>query len=117
MENVLLVGLGGAIGASLRYILSGLSPIRGIPAGTALVNISGSIIFAFVAFSPSPGSAYFLIDAGILSGYTTFSTFSFEVFRMLEDHDYLHMAGTILINLVGSIGGAFLGYILITRLV
>lgn len=117
MEPVVLVGIGGAIGSILRYELSKLQPVRGLPAGTALVNILGSFAFSLVVFAALPGDLYALIGIGILGGFTTFSTFSFETFRMLEDHDYHTMITNILINVAGSLAGVYAGFLLVLWLV
>lgn len=117
MDALFLVGLGGAIGSIFRFELSKLQPIRGIPAGTALVNIIGSFAFSLVTFGTPDGDLYSFIGIGILGGFTTFSTFSFETFRMLEDHDYHTMITNILINVMGSLAGVFAGYLLVAGLV
>jgi fluoride exporter len=114
MEPVILVGIGGAMGSVLRFELSKLQPVRGLPAGTALVNILGSFAFSLVVFAALPGDLYFLIGIGLLGGFTTFSTFCFETFRMLEDHDYHTMITNILINTAGSLAGVGAGYLIIT---
>ncbi len=114
---MILVGIGGAIGAMLRFEISKLRPVRNIPVGTALVNIIGSFLFGCVVFSRSPGDIYYLVDVGILGGFTTFSTFSFETFRMFEEEDYRTMGLNILINLIGSLIGVLFSFILITRLI
>ena len=88
METYLLVGIGGAAGALLRFSFSRLQPWRGIPAGTLLVNLIGSFAFSLLVFSREPEEIYYLVGIGALGGFTTFSTFSYESFRMLEDHDY-----------------------------
>ena len=104
MEPVILVGVGGAIGSVLRFVLSRIQPFRGIPAGTLLVNIAGSFAFSLLVFSQVQGDLYCLIGTGGLGGFTTFSTFSYETFRMLEDHDYR----TLLTYTAVSIGGGLL---------
>jgi fluoride exporter len=113
MEPFILVGVGGAIGSLLRFELSKLQPIRGIPAGTALVNILGSFAFSLVVFAALPGDLYSLIGIGALGGFTTFSTFCFETFRMLEDHDYHTVITNTLINVAGSLAGVLGGWLLI----
>ena len=113
MESVLLVGIGGAIGSVLRFELSKMQPVRGIPAGTALVNILGSFAFSLVVFADLPGDLSWLIGIGLLGGFTTFSTFCFETFRMLEDHDYHTVITNTLINVAGSLAGVCGGYLLL----
>jgi len=110
MEHLILVGVGGAIGSVLRFELSRLPPVRDIPLGTATVNILGSFIFSLVFFSRSPGDVYYLVDVGILGGFTTFSTFTFETFRMLEEGAHRTMFLNLLLHLGGSLLGVLLAY-------
>lgn len=114
MEPLILVGIGGAIGSMLRFEISKLQPIRNIPLGTAVVNIFGSFLFGCVVFSRSPGDIYYLVDVGILGGFTTFSTFTFETFRMFEEKDNRTMILNIGINLIGSLIGVVISYMLIS---
>ncbi|ABS55448.1 Camphor resistance CrcB protein [Methanoregula boonei 6A8] len=104
MEPIILVGIGGATGSVLRFVLSRIQPLRGIPAGTLLVNITGSFALSLLTFSQVSGDLYYLICTGGLGGFTTFSTFSYETFRMMEDHDYR----TLLTYTAVSIGGGLL---------
>lgn len=113
MDTLIWVGLGGAIGSIFRFELSKLQPVKGIPAGTALVNSMGSFAFSLIVFGTPTGDLSSFIGIGILGGFTTFSTFSFETFRMLEDHDYHTMITNILINVAGSLAGVFAGYLLV----
>jgi len=116
VEHLILVGLGGAFGSIIRIELSKLRPVRSIPLGTALVNIIGTFCFSWVVFSRSPGDIYYLIDVGLLGGFTTFSTFSFETFRMLEDHDVYTMVLNIGVNVGGRLGGICLSNLLVQTL-
>ena len=104
MDPVILVGLGGAAGSLLRFVLSRIQPYRGIPSGTLAVNIAGELGLALLVFSHADGDLTALIGTGMLGGFTTFSTFSYETFRMLEDHDYR----TLLTYTAVSIGGGLL---------
>lgn len=88
--NVLSVGLGGAIGAVLRYVL-GLLPIKsqsGFPWITFFINILGAFCIGIIACSVikynnlSPRMVLFL-KVGICGGFTTFSTFSLESYNLL----------------------------------
>ena len=103
MDPVLLVGLGGAFGSILRYECSKIQPVRGLPAGTLLVNVLGSFVFGLVVFSRAPADLVYFLGIGGMGGFTTFSTFSYETFRMLEDQDYYGMVSNILTNGAGSI--------------
>ena len=113
MEPFFLVGIGGAIGSLCRFEISKLQPAGGIPVGTALVNILGSFAFSVMVFAALTGDLYWFLGIGLLGGFTTFSTFSFETFRMLEDHDYHTMITNILINVAGSLAGVYAGYLLV----
>jgi len=107
MDAFLLVGIGGGLGSILRFELSRLQPVREIPAGTLLVNITGSFIFGILSFSNPPSDLMSLLGIGCMGGFTTFSTFSYETFRMLENHTYYTMAANILANGAVSILGVY----------
>jgi CrcB protein len=84
---ILLAGFGGAFGAVLRYLVSGIYPVyRDIPTGTLVVNFTGSTILSMITFGANP-LPYFA-DAGILGGFTTFSAFGYESFRLLEQREF-----------------------------
>jgi len=111
MDPVILVGLGGAAGSLLRFVLSRIQPYRGIPSGTLLVNITGSFAFSLLVFSQVQGDLYYLVGTGCLGGFTTFSTFSYETFRMLEDHDYRTLATYTAISIGGGLLAVAAGYL------
>lgn len=115
--RILIVGVGGFIGASLRYIISGLS-IRvfgdSFPYGTLLVNILGGLLIGFIMeasvslWPVSPNIRIFL-TTGLLGGLTTFSTFSYETISMLSDGSYLMGGINAGLNLFLSLFCAWLG--------
>ncbi len=89
---LLLVALGGALGAVGRYLtVAGVGAVTGLgfPFGTLVVNIVGSFALgalvesASVVWSPSPELRAMLV-VGVLGAYTTFSTFSLDVVLQLE---------------------------------
>ena len=119
--NVLLVFLGGGIGATARYGLQGLVyriTGTGFPYGTLVVNILGSFTIGLLMsvfeerFLVTPPLRVFL-TIGVLGGFTTFSSFSFETMAMFRDGSYglgtLNVAASVLVCLgatwLGSIGG------------
>ncbi len=110
MEALILVGVGGAAGSLLRYWLSRMRPIQGMPAGTLTVNVLGSFALSVLTFSGIAGGAYDLLCTGLLGGFTTFSTFGFETFRLLEDRDYGTALANIVLNVVGSLLAVYVGY-------
>src|SRR5215210_1088015 len=104
--SLLYVALGGAIGAAARY-LAGLWIAAylgaGFPWGTFFVNVTGSfligIVLVLVERGTLPAEARLFLAVGILGGYTTFSTFSYETLRLLAAGD----AGGVLLNALGQL--------------
>ena len=124
LMNFLLVFLGGGIGASARYGLQGVVyRVTGanFPYGTLVVNVLGSFIIGFLMtffeerFLVNPSLRVFLA-IGILGGFTTFSSFSYETMVMFRDGSYglgiLNVATSVLLCLgaswLGIIGGKLL---------
>ena len=114
MEPILLVGIGGVVGSLLRFVFSRFQPWQGIPVGTLLVNITGSFVFSLLIFSQVQGEMYYLIGVGGLGGFTTFSAFSYETFRMMEDHDYRTLATYTAISVGGGLLAVAAGYLICT---
>jgi len=92
MPNLLLVLLGGAAGAGLRYETGRLALARlgpGFPWGTLAVNLAGGLAMGLLAGALSGAAmttrpAWFLLGVGLLGGFTTFSAYSLDLFVMLE---------------------------------
>ncbi len=118
MPVLLQVALGGALGASLRF-LSGAIILRamgsGFPYGTMFVNVVGSFLMGLLAFyllERMDGSfsryAPFLMT-GLLGGFTTFSAYSLDALYLLERGRYVsasvYMGGSVVL----AIGALFLG--------
>jgi fluoride exporter len=114
-----LLALGGAIGSIARYLISRWFQQHshsGFPWGTYVVNGTGSFLIG-VVFAVFDGGIYgddalILLVGGLLGGYTTFSTFSVENLKLLENGRY----GWLLHNSAGQVAGglifAALGYAL-----
>lgn len=125
MYNLLLVALGGAVGASGRYSLSHLTFRQfgpGFPYGTLSANILGSaamgLLVGWMAFrgaEASHGLRLFL-GVGLLGGFTTFSAFSLESYLMLEKKAFSAFLGYVSASLFISIAALALG-LWISRLV
>jgi CrcB protein len=92
LPPLLLVAIGGAVGACLRYLvgqwtLANLGP--GLPFGTWTVNIVGSLAMGLLAGwlaqrSDGGQELRLLLGVGVLGGFTTFSAFSLDVFTMIN---------------------------------
>ncbi len=92
MQKYLLIGVGGALGAMLRYYLGDLAAQRfdlKFPVGTFVINVSACFLIGFiVAFlnqhaGLSPAWRY-AIPVGFIGAYSTFSTFEWELWRDLS---------------------------------
>ena len=117
MYHVLLVAVGGAIGASARH-LAGLGALRlwrpNFPWGTLVINIAGS--FAMGVFIEmlarrfgTSNEVRLFVATGVLGGFTTFSSFSLEVAVLWERGAALPALGYTLASVVGAILALFLG--------
>lgn len=92
MLNCLLVGLGGFVGAVLRYLVS-LIPIKNpeaFPVNTFIINIAGAFAIGCIAFAVSKNEnidpkLILLLKVGICGGFTTFSTFSLETAELIKN--------------------------------
>ena len=94
MRQIIIIGLGGATGAILRYLVSGwiqrLSDTPLFPYGTLGVNVLGCLAIGLLggwadnAEMFSPSARLFLL-IGLLGGFTTFSTFGYETMALLRD--------------------------------
>ena len=124
VERYLLVAAGGAVGAVLRYAISGFVAQRlgvSFPWGTALVNFSGSFLLGVLGVLTSerlalPPQAVTLLGIGVLGGYTTFSTWQYETFRLLENGSWaygvLNLLGGAALGLASVVLGAVVGRLL-----
>jgi len=92
MPSLLLVMIGGAAGAGLRWEFGRLALARlgpGFPWGTLGVNLIGGLLMGVLAGAMMGNGSghrplWLLLAVGILGGFTTFSAFSFDLFAMLE---------------------------------
>lgn len=108
--HVALVALGGAIGSASRYLLAGavhqVAPST-FPYGTFVVNVIGCLAFGLLAGVSEeralvlPPVRVFLL-VGILGGFTTFSSFTYETFSLMRDGQvgaaFANAAGQVLVG-------------------
>jgi len=108
--QVLLVALGGALGATLRYLVTSWVQQRVdfFPWGTLAVNLLGSFLIGVVLELTVRGflssQARLFLAVGLLGGFTTFSSFSWETLALLEDGDVLpallYAGGSLVVGIV-----------------
>jgi CrcB protein len=124
MNAFLAVFFGAGIGGALRHAVN-LTALKllgtGFPFGTVAVNIVGSFIMGLAiewfALKSDPGQMWRLfLTTGILGGFTTFSAFSLDVALLIERGAYITASVYILASLIASVGGLFLGLLLIRQL-
>lgn len=117
MQKLLFVGVGGFIGACLRYLITLISPkLFGtvFPYGTLIVNVTGGFLIGFImelsltTGSVSPNLRLFL-TTGIMGGLTTFSTFSYDTVSIFNEGNYMLGMLNIVLNLCFSLLGVVLG--------
>jgi len=116
MPNLLLVMLGGAIGAGARH-LAGVAGLRwlgpGFPWATLFVNLLGSLLMGLLAgwlVQKGGGEQTRLFLAvGILGGFTTFSAFSLETFLMLQRGETASAAAYVAASVIGGVFLLFAG--------
>ncbi len=112
----MLVGIGGMFGSVARYRLGRIISERtrsGLPLGTFMINMSGAFLLGIVS-SINPGkNLYLLLSDGFLGGYTTFSTFMYENFSLLQKNEklnaFIYISGSILLGTAGYFTGFMLG--------
>lgn len=114
MKEFLLVGLGGAVGAMLRYGMSMIPVKSEFPFMTLLINFLGAVIIGILAAlsikqTLLTSDSLLLLKTGVCGGFTTFSTFSLEAVTLLEQHKtglgITYIAASILLCLLGVLLG------------
>ena len=112
--SFVFVALGGALGAAARYALS-LIPVKTeFPILTLLTNIIGAILIGFIVGindkrgDISPNGVLFW-KTGVCGGFTTFSTFSLEAYKMFEGKAYVPGVLYVTLSVCCCIVGVFLG--------
>ncbi|MBC8063142.1 MAG: fluoride efflux transporter CrcB [Clostridiaceae bacterium] len=125
MQKIFYVGIGGFVGASLRYIISIQSTKwfgSSFPFGTLIVNVLGGFLMgAIMQISTdttliSPNQRL-ILTTGVLGGLTTFSTFSLETINLFSDSRYVLGTLNISLNLFFSLFGLIVGKLLIQRII
>lgn len=113
--ELLLVAVGGGVGAALRFLLDGLVKARvgRFPLGTLVINVSGSFVLGLVSglgeSGAIPSVSVVVLGTGMMGGYTTFSTASVETVQLLRSGKTRLAVLNGLGMLVVSVGAAALG--------
>ncbi|MHB1508737.1 MAG: fluoride efflux transporter CrcB [Acidimicrobiales bacterium] len=122
MVIILAIAIGGFVGAPARFIVDRFVADRvetDFPLGTFLINISGSLLLGFLTgldlAGHLPDVLNALLGGGFCGAFTTFSTWSFETVRLIEENELLEALLNALVSLVLGLlaagGGIALGLI------
>ncbi len=113
-QNVLMVALGGGLGAALRYLTSEWISNEGFPWATLGVNIVGSFLMGVLAVGLAEQviskDLALLLGTGLLGGLTTMSAFSVETIQLLEENQTGLAVGYVSITMLLCPLVAFLGW-------
>lgn len=115
----LLVVVGAAVGAPLRYLTDRTVQARHdtvFPWGTFAVNVAGALVLGAVtgaaAHGGLPQQGVLLVGTGFCGALTTYSTFSYETLRLAEDRSFFYASANVVASVVAGLGAAFAGYAL-----
>jgi CrcB protein len=116
MYMILAVAIGGALGSLARHFtISGAAGLWGqnFPYGTLIVNVIGSFVIGAIMetfalkFNPPPQEIRAFLVTGILGGFTTFSSFSFDVLKLVDTNHYLPALVYVLLSVGLSLTAVF----------
>ncbi len=118
-SNVLWVAIGGALGSSARYLVA-IGALRwwgaGWPLGTFIVNVAGSLLLGglieyFLLVEDGQHPLRHALTTGMMGGFTTYSTFNYEVLQMLESGRATTALGYMALTVAACMGAGALGVI------
>ncbi len=104
--TLLLVALGAAVGAPLRYLIDQAVQARHgtrFPWGTLAVNVAGSLLLGFLAGLPASGTVSALAGTGFCGALTTYSTFGYETLRLFEEGARFRAAANVIAGVVAGL--------------
>ncbi|WP_131748740.1 CrcB family protein [Frankia sp. Cppng1_Ct_nod] len=107
----LLVLIGAALGAPLRYLVDRTVQARHasvFPWGTWTVNTAASLLLGVLAGTAS-SDLRLVVGTGFCGALSTYSTFGYETLRLAEDGAVLYAAANVLVGVVGGLGAATIG--------
>lgn len=122
--QILLIGILGGLGCITRYLVSGWTYSllgRSLPYGTLVVNIGGSFLLGFLMVfglrsTLLPAGIRVGLTVGFLGGFTTFSTFSYETLKLVEEGSIMQAGANIALNLFLCLISVAAGFMLARQL-
>jgi CrcB protein len=117
----LVVGVGGFIGSAMRYALSLFGQRFSVtfPHGTLWSNLLGCLVIGVVTALAAKTEALsptlrLLLATGLCGGFTTMSTFTYEMFKFVQASEYLYASGYFVLTLAGCAAMFCLGMAAVT---
>ena len=106
--QILWIGLLGGLGCVTRYLMSGWTYDflgRTLPYGTLVVNVGGSFLLGFLMSfglrsSLLPAGLRVGLTVGFMGGFTTFSTFSYETMKLVEEGSLMQAGANVVLNVL-----------------
>jgi len=106
--HLVLIGLGGAAGATVRWLIGQSINVDGFPWHTLLVNVTGCALLAAITTSGRPLRNKRLLGAGFCGGLTTLSTLSVEVVELLDQNNvataFVYLLTSLALGLAAYVG-------------
>jgi CrcB protein len=113
LRNILFVAFGGSIGSVFRYLMGLIINTKKIPVATFTVNISGSffigLLMGYMIKQSNAQNWQLLLVTGFCGGFTTFSTFSWDIILMLQQQRYSSALFYIIATVLCGVVFTFLG--------
>lgn len=122
--NYLFIGIGGIFGALARYAIGKWITQRwqsSFPLGTFFINLSGAfalgiLVTFFAKFFPAYSNLKVMTTTGFLGAFTTFSTFTYESLRLIEDGQYYQAFKYIVLSTIFGIILAYLAVLMVEKI-
>ena len=116
-RNLILVGVGGFLGSVSRYLVTVLLARQftsSFPLGTLTVNVVGCFLIGILFALSEKGNLLtpewrIFLTTGFCGGFTTFSTFSYESIRLLQDGEILYLSVNVALSVIVGFAATYLG--------